>query len=55
MYKAQFKMKSPFESWSTLGNYSTEQIAISAALNRKTRGALIVRVIDKNGALVYSG
>jgi len=55
MYKAQFKPKSPYESWQTLGSYGTEQVAISAALARKTRGALLVRVLDKKGSVVYSG
>ena len=55
MYKAQFKNKSPFESWTTLGSYGTEQAAISAALSKKNHGALLVRVTDKNGGVVYSG
>lgn len=54
MYKAQFKSKSPFESWTTLGTYGSEESAISAALQRKTRGALLVRVLDKKGSVVYS-
>jgi hypothetical protein len=55
MYKAQFKVKNPFEAWTTLGTYGTEQQAISAALQRKTRGAIMVRVTDKKGFIIYSG
>ncbi len=55
MYKAQFKRNSPYESWSTVGSYGTEQAAISAALAKKNQGALLVRVTDKNGGVVYSG
>lgn len=55
MYKAQFKSKSPYESWSTLGTYGTEGPAISIAIQKKKKGALMVRVIDKNGSVVYSG
>jgi hypothetical protein len=53
MYKTQFKSRSPYESWSTLGTYTTEANAISSALRKKRRGALIVRVTDKLGGLVY--
>jgi hypothetical protein len=55
MYKAQFKPKSPYEPWQTLGQYSSESQAISAAINKKTRGALIIRVVDKKGSVVYTG
>lgn len=55
MYKAQFKSKSPYESWTNLGTYGTEEAAISAALQKKNKGAILVRVTDKNGAVVYSG
>ena len=55
MYKTQFKNKSPFESWITLGTYGTEAPAISAALGKKARGAILVRVIDKKGSVVYTG
>ena len=55
MYKAQFKTRSPYESWTTLGTYGTENAAISAALTKKNAGALLVRVTDKNGGVVYSG
>jgi len=55
MFKAQFKKRSPFETWSTVGSYSSEQQAISAALNKKNGGAVLVRVTDKKGNTVYTG
>lgn len=55
MYKAQFKTKSPYESWITLGSYGTEAAAIAAAMGKKVRGALLVRVTDKSGGVVYTG
>lgn len=55
MYRAQFKKNSPFESWTTIGHYGTEQAAIAAALQKKNQGALLVRVTDKKGGVVYSG
>ena len=55
MFKVQFKSKSPYESWTTLGRYGTESPAISAALAKKNAGAILVRVTDKNGFVVYSG
>ena len=54
MYKAQFKHKSPYESWTTIGSYGTEAAAIQAALNRKNMGALLVRVTDNKGSVIYS-
>ncbi len=54
MYKAQFKTKSPYESWTTIGNFGNEQGAIAAALARKSKGALLVRVVDSKGSVVYS-
>jgi hypothetical protein len=54
MYKTQFKPKSPYESWQTMGNYGTEQAAIAAALAKKNKGALLVRVLDKKGSVIYS-
>ena len=55
MYKAQFKTKSPYESWTTLGTFCTEAAAISAAIQKKNKGALLVRVVDKSNSVVYSG
>lgn len=54
MYKAQFKSKSPYESWNSLGVYGTESAAISSALMKKRRGAILVRVIDKKNRVVFS-
>jgi hypothetical protein len=54
MYKVQYKAKSPYESWVIHGSYGTENQAISAALQRKLKGAIMVRVLDKKGSVVYS-
>jgi len=54
MYKAQFKSKSPYESWSSLGVYGTESAAIAAATQKKLKGALLVRVVDKKNRTIYS-
>lgn len=54
MYKAQYKSKSVYESWTTIGTYGTEQSAMAAALSKKNSGAIVVRVTDKNGSTVYS-
>jgi hypothetical protein len=55
MYKAQFKRTNPYESWTTIGSYGSEQAAISAALSYKNKGMLLVRVTDKKGSIVYTG
>lgn len=54
MYKAQFKRSSPYESWTTIGHYGTEQSAVSAALSYKNKGMIMVRVTDKKGSVIYS-
>ena len=54
MYKVQYKSRSPYEQWITVGSYGSEQQAISSALSRKLKGALLVRVLDKKGSVVYS-
>jgi len=54
MYKVQFKTKSPFESWNSLGGGSTESQAIAMALAKKAQGAIMVRVLDKTGRVIYS-
>lgn len=48
MYKVQYKARSPYDSWITVGSYGTESQAISAALARKNKGAVLVRVTNKN-------
>ena len=54
MYKVQFKSKSPFESWNSIGGAGTESQAISMALAKKAKGAILVRVLDKKGRVIYS-
>ena len=55
MYKAQFKRHNPFESWTTIGVYGSEESAMSVALSYKNKGMLMVRVTDKKGLVVYTG
>ena len=55
MYKSQFKNRSPYEAWTTQGTYGTEDAAIAAALQKKRSGAILVRVTNKSGSVVYSG
>jgi hypothetical protein len=54
MFKAQYKRNSPYESWIVIGTFSGEQAAISAALQYKRKGMVLVRVTDKKGAVIYS-
>jgi|LauGreDrversion4_2_1035121.scaffolds.fasta_scaffold3652655_1 hypothetical protein len=54
MFKTQFKTKGPFEAWQTAGNYGTEAQAIQMALQKKNQGAILVRVTNKSGAVIYS-
>lgn len=53
MYKTQYKSRSPYESWNTLGIYGNEANAISSAIQKKRGGALLVRVVDRRGDLVF--
>jgi hypothetical protein len=55
MYKAQFKKNTPYESWTTFGSYNSEAQAVSAAIQKKRAGVIMIRVIDKKGSTVYSG
>jgi len=55
MFKAQYKKHSPYSAFITIGSYGTEAQAISAVLSKKNAGAIIVRVIDKKGSIVYTG
>ena len=55
MYKAQFKKHSPYESWTTFGTYGSEAQAVSAALQKKKMGVIMIRVVDKKGSTIYSG
>lgn len=54
MFKVQYKKNSPYESWTTLGSYGSESQAIASALAKKTKGAILVRVVDKKNSVVYS-
>lgn len=54
MYKAQYKRYSPFQSWTVIGSYNSEQAAVSAAQQWKNKGVLMVRVTDKKGSVIYS-
>lgn len=54
MFKAQFKKNSPYETWINLGTYGTEAQAVSAAIRKKSQGAILVRVLNKKGSVVYS-
>lgn len=54
MFKAQYKRQTPYESWTVIGVYNNESAAISAAVQAKRRGMLLVRVTDKKGAVIYS-
>ncbi|MDA7834206.1 hypothetical protein N9A25_00225 [bacterium] len=55
MFKAQYKKSSPYSAYITIGSYGTESQAISAALTKKNAGAIMVRVINKQGNVVYTG
>ena len=54
MFKVHFKAKSPFESWTSMGTYGTESQAIASAIQKKNKGAIMVRVTNSKGQLVYS-
>lgn len=54
MYKAQYKSKNAYESWSTIGSYGSESEAVSNAQRKRNAGALMVRVVTRAGAVVFS-
>lgn len=54
MFKAQYKSKNAYESWSTIGSYGSESEAINSAQRKKNAGALMVRVVTSSGAVVFS-
>jgi hypothetical protein len=54
MYKAQYKSRNAYESWTTIGTYGSESAALDAAMRKKQGGAFIVRVVDKAGSTVFS-
>ena len=51
MYKAQYKAKSAYEVWTNIRTYSSE----SEAMKKRNSGALMVRVVDKNGIYQQAG
>lgn len=53
MFKAQFKSNSPYETWNVIGVYNDEPNAIASAMQKKKRGVLLVRVVDKRGAVRF--
>jgi hypothetical protein len=53
-YKAQYKMRSPFDSWKNASSFGNESAAIAEALRKKRAGALLVRVVDSKGRTIYS-
>jgi len=55
MYTAQYKMNNSYAAWTTIGSYGSEAEAINSAQRRKAAGAVMVRVVDRAGAVVYSG
>ena len=54
VYKAQYKAKNAYESWTSIGTYGSESETLNVAIKKKNSGALMVRVVDKNGSVVYS-
>jgi hypothetical protein len=54
MYKAQYKAENAYESWTGIGSYSSDSDAINAAMRKKNASAFVVRVVDKNGKVVFS-
>ncbi len=55
MFKVQFKARSPYGAWQTVGTYGTESQAMASAIAKKNSGALLVRVTDKKGSVIYTG
>ena len=45
VYKAQYKAKNAYESWTNIGTYSSESEALNVAMKKKNSGALMVRVV----------
>ena len=54
MYKAMYKPNNAHESWITIGSYGSESDALNVAAKKKSSGAFMVRVVDKNGNTIYS-
>lgn len=54
MFKTQYKSRNAYEAWATVGSYGREVEAISSALHKKLKGAVMVRVLNSKGAVIYS-
>ena len=54
MFKTQYKSRNAYEAWATVGSYGREVEAISSALRKKLHGAIMVRVVSRSGAVVFS-
>lgn len=54
MFKTQYKSRNAYEAWTNVGSYGREVEAISSALHKKLKGAMMVRVINGKGAVIYS-
>lgn len=54
MYKTQYKSRNAYEAWATVGSYGREVEAISSALHKKLKGAVMVRVVNSRGVVIYS-
>jgi hypothetical protein len=54
MFKTQYKSRNAYEAWATVGSYGREVEAISSALHKKLKGAVMVRVVNSKGAVIYS-
>lgn len=54
MYISQYKMNNSYAAWTSIGSYGSEAEAINSAQRRKAAGAVMVRVVDRAGAVVYS-
>lgn len=52
MYKAQYKADKACESWTTIGTYGSQSEALNIAVKKKNSGALMVRVVEKDGSVI---
>lgn len=53
-YRTIYKMSNPYTAWISAGTYSELNNALSMALRKKRMGAVVVRIEDGNGMIVYS-
>ena len=54
MYKAEYKGSNAGSAWQNIGSYGSESQALYAAERKKSQGAYMVRVKDKNGNVIFS-